>query len=47
MRLSFRSKGKDVYVGDFLNEEDKKILKDNVSEIINSLNLVKENFSKS
>ena len=35
MRLSFRSKGKDVYVGDFLNEEDKKILKDNVSEIIN------------
>tara|TARA_B100000902_G_scaffold385731_1_gene427476 strand:+ start:668 stop:1168 length:501 start_codon:yes stop_codon:yes gene_type:complete len=47
MRLSFRSKGKDVYVGDFLNEEDKKILKDNVSEIINSLNLAKENSSKS
>ena len=39
MRLSFRSKGENVYVGDFLNEEDKKVLKDSVSEIINSLNL--------
>ena len=39
MRLSFRSKGENVYVGDFLNEEDKKVLKESVSEIINSLNL--------
>ena len=38
MRLSFRSKGKDIYVGDFLNEDDKKILKENVSEIIHELN---------
>ena len=40
MRLSFRSKGKDIYVGDFLNEEDKKILKECVSEIIHDLNTV-------
>ena len=39
MRLSFRSKGEDVYVGEFLNEEDKKVLKESISEIINSLNL--------
>ena len=39
MRLSFRSKGKDIYVGDFLNEDDKKILKENVSEIIHELNI--------
>jgi len=43
MRLSFRSKGKDVYVGEFLNEEDKKVLKESVSEIINSLNLEQHN----
>jgi hypothetical protein len=41
MRLSFRSKGKDIYVGDFLNEEDKKILKEYVSEIIHDLNIKK------
>tara|TARA_Y100001970_G_C14129753_1_gene801027 strand:+ start:127 stop:612 length:486 start_codon:yes stop_codon:yes gene_type:complete len=41
MRLSFRSKGKDVYVGEFLNEEDKKILKECVSEIIDELNIKK------
>ena len=41
MRLSFRSKGKDIYVGDFLNEEDKKILKECVSEIIHDLNIKK------
>lgn len=39
IRLSFRSKGKDVYIGDFLNEDDKNILKDNVSKIITKLNL--------
>jgi hypothetical protein len=43
MRLSFRSKGEDVYVGEFLNEEDKKVLKESVSEIINSLNLEQHN----
>ena len=43
MRLSFRSKGEDVFVGDFLNEEDKKILKENITEIINCLNLVQYN----
>ena len=41
IRLSFRSKGKDIYVGDFLNEEDKKILKEYVSEIIHDLNIKK------
>jgi len=41
MRLSFRSKGIDIYVGDFLNEEDKKILKECVSEIIHDLNIKK------
>ena len=34
LRLSFRSKGKDVYVGDFLNEEDKKILKDDYAIVV-------------
>ena len=38
-RLSFRSKGKDVYVGDFLNEDDKSILSNSISEIIEDLNL--------
>ena len=42
MRLSFRSKGKDVFIGDFLNEEDKNILKDSVSKIITKLNLDKD-----
>ena len=37
-RLSFRSKGKDVYVGDFLNEDDKNKLKDEISLIIQELN---------
>ena len=41
MRLSFRSKGNDIYVGDFLNEEDKKILKEYVLEIIHNLNIKK------
>ena len=39
-RLSFRSKGKDVYVGDFLNEDDKSILSTSISEIIEDLNLL-------
>ena len=34
IRLSFRSKGKDVFVGDFLNEDDKNKLKDEVGIII-------------
>ena len=34
LRLSFRSKGEDVYVGDFLNEDDKNLLRDTISEII-------------
>ena len=36
--LSFRSKGEDVYVGDFLNEDDKNLLRDTISEIIEDLN---------
>ena len=38
LRLSFRSKGEDVYVGDFLNEDDKNLLRDTISEIIEDLN---------
>ena len=37
-RLSFRSKGEDVFVGDFLNNDDKKKLKDEVRFIIQELN---------
>ena len=36
--LSFRSKGKEVIVGSFLNGEDKSILKDEISRIIQKLN---------
>ncbi len=39
IRLSFRSKGKDIFIGDFLNEADKEILKDEIKNIIESLNL--------
>ena len=39
IRLSFRSKGNDIYIGDFLNEDDKKILKDEIKNIIEDLNL--------
>ena len=42
IRLSFRSKGKDIFIGDFLNEEDKEILKEEIKEIkviIENLNL--------
>lgn len=38
IRLSFRSKGEDVFVGDFLNNDDKKKLKDEVRFIIQELN---------
>ena len=40
IRMSFRSKGKDVFVGDFLNEDDKILLKDLVTEIIEELNQI-------
>ena len=36
--LSFRSKGKEVVIGSFLNEEDKSKLKDEISRIIQKLN---------
>ncbi len=39
IRLSFRSKGKDINIGDFLNEDDKKILKEEIKSIIEDLNL--------
>ena len=39
IRLSFRSKGNDIYIGEFLNEDDKKILKDEIKNIIERLNL--------
>ena len=38
-RLSFRSKGQDIVIGEFLNEDDKKILRDEITGIIESLNL--------
>ena len=38
LRLSFKSKGQDVYVGDFLNEDDKNLLKDSIKDIIEELN---------
>ena len=38
LRLCFRSKGQDVYVGDFLNEDDKNLLRNTISEIIEDLN---------
>jgi len=39
IRLSFRSKGEDIFIGDFLNEDDKNILIDEITRIIESLNL--------
>ena len=39
LRLSFRSKGDDVIVGDFLNEDDKNILINEIRNIIDELNL--------
>ena len=38
IRLSFRSKGEDIFIGDFLNDDDKNILKDEIKSIIESLN---------
>ena len=39
IRLSFRSKGQDIVIGEFLNEDDKKILRDEITSIIESLNI--------
>tara|TARA_S200000501_G_scaffold78593_1_gene70352 strand:- start:783 stop:1268 length:486 start_codon:yes stop_codon:yes gene_type:complete len=39
IQLSFRSKGQDIVIGEFLNEDDKKILRDEITGIIESLNL--------
>ena len=38
LRLRFKSKGQDVYFGDFLNEDDKNLLKDSIKDIIEELN---------
>ena len=38
LRLSFRSKGDDVIVGNFLNEDDKNILINEIRNIIDELN---------
>ena len=38
LKLSFRSKGENVFVGDFLNDDDKVLLKDAVRDIIDELN---------
>ena len=38
LKLSFRSKGQDIEIGSFLNEDDKKILKKEISKIIYELN---------
>ena len=38
LRLSFKSKGQNVYFGDFLNEDDKNLLKDSIKDIIEELN---------
>ena len=37
-KISFRSKGKEIYVGNFLNKGDKEKLKEEVSLIIQKLN---------
>jgi len=37
-KLCFRSKGKDIEVAEFLNQDDKKVLQDEISNIINKLN---------
>ena len=36
--ISTPAKGKEIIVGSFLNEEDKSILKDEISRIIQKLN---------
>ena len=38
LKLSFRSKGADVEIGSFLNDEEKVELKENISKIIEDLN---------
>ena len=37
-KLCFRSKGKDIEVAEFLNQDDKKVLPDEISNILNKLN---------
>ena len=39
LKLSFRSKGEDVEVGSFLNEDDKNVLIEELTQIIDTLNL--------
>ena len=38
LRLCFKSKGQDVYFGDFLNEDDKNLLKDSIKDFIEEFN---------
>ena len=38
LKLSFRSKGEDIEIGSFLNDEEKDELKDNIAKIIEELN---------
>ena len=38
LKLSFRSKGEDIEIGSFLNDEEKVELKENISKIIEDLN---------
>ena len=39
LKLSFRSKGEDIEVGSFLNEDDKNVLIEELTQIIDTLNL--------
>lgn len=38
LKLSFRSKGEDIEIGSFLNDEEKDELKDSIAKIIEELN---------
>lgn len=38
LKLSFRSKGEDIEIGSFLNDEERDELKDNIAKIIEELN---------
>ena len=38
LKLSFRSKGQDIEIGSFLNDEEKDELKENIAKIIEELN---------
>ena len=37
-KLSFRSKGKDIEIGEFLNQEDKKLLQKEMNILVDELN---------